>query len=55
MWILFGAFLELLGAIPPGRVTVADRYEMKRKFRELRRRQDLRNRTTAPTSESSKE
>jgi hypothetical protein len=51
--------LELLGALTGRRVTVADRYDMKRKVRELRRRDkeqaDLRNRITDPVSESSKE
>jgi len=38
MWDLLGALFEILGAFPGRRVTVADRYEMKRRARELRRR-----------------
>jgi hypothetical protein len=37
---LFAAVLEILGSFPPGRrVTVKDRYEMKKKVRELQRRE----------------
>jgi len=36
MWEFFFAFLDLVTALPPGRVTVKERYEMKRKVRELR-------------------
>jgi hypothetical protein len=35
MWDLFSAVLDLFTISPPWRVTVKDRYEMKRKVREL--------------------
>jgi hypothetical protein len=35
---LFAAVFEILGDLPGGRVTVKDRYEMKKKVRELKRR-----------------
>lgn len=39
MWQLLGLLADFLGSTPPWRVTVADRYEMKRKVRELRERE----------------
>ena len=42
MWDFLSAFLELLEAIPPWRVTVKDRYEMKERVRKLKARERLR-------------
>ncbi len=39
MWEIFNGLLDFLGWVPPSRVTVADRYEMKKKIRELKRRE----------------
>ncbi len=36
---LFAAILEILGDLPGGRITVKDRYEMKKKVRELKKRE----------------
>ena len=36
---LFAAVLEILGDLPGGRVMVKDRYEMKKKVRELKKRE----------------
>src|SRR6185503_3561743 len=41
---LLGALFDLTSAFP-GRVTVKDRYEMKKKVRELKRREKLKRRT----------
>jgi hypothetical protein len=38
MWDLIGVLLDLL-SIPGGRITVKDRYEMKRKARELKKQE----------------
>jgi hypothetical protein len=35
----FAAILGMLGDFPGGRVTVKDRYEMKKRVRELKRRE----------------
>ena len=37
---LFAALLDVASGIPGGRVTVKDRYEMKKKVRELKRREE---------------
>ena len=39
MWDLLASLLEVFGIAPPGRVTVKDRYEMKKKVRALRLRE----------------
>jgi hypothetical protein len=39
MWDFVAAILDLLSAEMPFRVTVKDRYEMKKKVRELKRRE----------------
>jgi hypothetical protein len=36
---LIGAIFEVLGGLPGGRVTVKDRYEMKKRIRELKKRE----------------
>jgi hypothetical protein len=36
---LFSALFEIGGSLPGGRVTVKDRYEMKKKVRELQKRE----------------
>jgi hypothetical protein len=42
----FAALLEVASGFPGGRVTVKDRYEMKRKVRELKRREEEGKRRT---------
>lgn len=42
MWDLFSAVLDLFTASPSLRVTVKERYEMKRKVRELIAKEKLR-------------
>lgn len=37
MWDILAGILEIVGSLPGRRITVADRYAMKRKVRELRR------------------
>ncbi len=44
MWEILDALFDLFGAVPPRRVSVADRYAMKRKVRELRKREKERSR-----------
>jgi hypothetical protein len=40
----FAALIDVASGLPGGRVTVKDRYEMKRKVRELKRREEERKR-----------
>ena len=45
---LFAAVVEILGDLPGGRITVKDRYEMKKKVRELKKREQARLRRSTP-------
>ena len=45
---LFGALLEI-GGSPGGRVTVKERYEMKKRVRELRKREEKSRTVNRPT------
>jgi len=39
MWDFLSGLFDLLGSLPGRRVTVDERYEMKRKVRELKRKE----------------
>ena len=46
LFALLAAVLEIVGAVPGSRVTVKQRYEMKKKVRELKRREQQRSQTS---------
>jgi hypothetical protein len=43
---LLAALIDVASALPGGRVTVKERYEMKKKVRELKRREEEQKRRT---------
>ena len=53
MWEIVDAILELFGVLSSRRVTVADRYAMKRKVRELRKKEKERDRLRKQTERAS--
>jgi hypothetical protein len=43
MWDVIAAVLDLFTTVPPWRVTVEDRYEMKKRVRELKAKEKFRS------------
>jgi len=46
IFAFFAALFDVTSGFPGGRITVKDRYEMKKKVRELKRREEERKRQT---------
>jgi hypothetical protein len=47
---LFAAIFDIALSLPGGRITVEDRYEMKKKVRELKRRERQERETSSQTT-----
>jgi hypothetical protein len=54
MWDLLAAIADLLTSLPGGRVTVAERYAMKRRVRELKKRERAVQSAASPARRASK-